>query len=61
MKQLAFRIISSTSLKNVAQISSHSFWTNELIFIVFRISILCGSYMVTLLKLTPTFDGKTCS
>ena len=41
MKQLAFLIISSTpSLKNIAQISSHSFWPNQFIFIVFCISTL---------------------
>ena len=35
MKQLAFLIISSTpSLKNIAQISNHS-WPNQLIFTIF--------------------------
>jgi hypothetical protein len=36
MKQLVFLIISYTpSLKTIAQISSHSFWLNRLICIVF--------------------------
>jgi hypothetical protein len=39
MKQLAFLIISSTpSMIKIAQISSHSFWSNQFIF-----SILCFS------------------
>ena len=41
MKQLAFLIISSNpSLRNIAQISSHSFWPTQLIFSVSRISRL---------------------
>ena len=41
MEQLASLIISSPpSLKNIAQISRHSFWPNQLIFAVFRISTL---------------------
>ena len=41
MKELAFLIISSTpSLKNIVQISNHSFWRDQLIFIIFRISTL---------------------
>ena len=48
MKQLAFLIIPSpTYLKNIAQISSHSFWPNQLIFTVFYTSTLFG---VTLSK-----------
>ena len=47
MEQLAFLVISSTpSLKNIAQISSHSLWLNQLNFIVFCIS--------TLTRLTPS-------
>ena len=39
MKQLAFLIISSTpSMKNVAQVSTHSIWLNQLIVTIFRIS-----------------------
>ena len=39
MKQRAFLIISSTpSLKNIAQISSHSLWLSQLIFTVFFVS-----------------------
>ena len=39
MKQLAFLIISTTPfLENIAQISSHWFWPNQLIFIIFRIT-----------------------
>ena len=38
MKQLAFLIVSFTPcLKNIAQISSHSFWPNQLNFTVFCI------------------------
>ena len=41
MKQLLFLNISSTpSLKNIAQISNHSLWPNQLIFTVFRIFTL---------------------
>ena len=41
MKQLAFLIICSTpSLKNSAQISTHSFWLIQLIFTVFHVSTL---------------------
>ena len=36
MKQLAFLVISSfLFVKNIAQIPSHFFWLNKLIFIVF--------------------------
>jgi hypothetical protein len=41
MKQLAFLIISSTPpLKNIAQISTHSFWLIQLIFTIFHVSTL---------------------
>jgi hypothetical protein len=44
MKQATILIISSTpSLKNIAQVSSHSLWPNQLIFTVSRISTLYGS------------------
>jgi hypothetical protein len=41
MQQLAFLLVSSTrSLKNIAQIVSHSFWPNRLISTVFYVSTL---------------------
>ena len=44
MKQVAYIIISSTpSLKNIAQISSHSFWPDQAISIIFHIHILHAS------------------
>lgn len=49
MKQLAiFLVISSTPLlENIAQVSSHSFWPNQHIFIIFRFSTLLVCLYVT--------------
>jgi hypothetical protein len=54
MNQPASLIVSSTpSLKNIAQISSHSFWQNQLIFTVLRfptlhIIYICGHMFLRL-------------
>ena len=43
-KQLAFLIIpSASSMKNIARISSHSLWPNQLIFTIFHFSTLVHS------------------
>ena len=54
MKQLAFLIISfAPSVKNVAHISSHSFWPNQLILTFLCISTLVNSHTIQITQHSP--------